>query len=91
MNRKQADEFFEHMDSCAECKEELRIQYLISEGMARLEDGKSFDLNKELDIRIESTRKSMKNKMISNFIIYGLEVIGILAVIFILFLVFTRG
>lgn len=91
MNRRQADEFFKHMDSCEGCKEELRIQYLISEGMARLEDGKGFDLNKELDIRIESTRKSMKNKMISNFVIYGLEVIGILAVIFILFLVFTRG
>lgn len=91
MNRRQAEEFFEHMDSCAECKEELRIQYLISEGMARLEDGKNFDLNNDLDSKIEKTRKGLKNRLITNLVIYGLEVIGILAVIFILFLVFTRA
>lgn len=90
LNRRQAINFFEHMEECPDCKEELRIQFLISEGMARLEDGKNFDLNSELDNKIEVTRKNIKNGIISNFVIYGLEVIGILAVIFILFLVFTR-
>lgn len=91
LNRKQAIKFFEHMEQCSDCKEELRIQFLISEGLIRLEDGTSFDLNNELDRRIEVTLKRLKNKTITNIIIYGLEVIGILAVIFILFLVFTKN
>jgi len=91
MNKKQAESFFEHFDSCEECKEELRIQYLISEGMVRLEDGKSFDLNKELDVKIEATKKAIKRRSRINMVVYSLEVVGILAVFFILFLVFTRG
>lgn len=90
MNKKQAREFFAHMERCSECSEELHIAYLISEGMIRLEDGKSFDLNAELDSKIEETKKAIKSRTITNSVIYSLEVIGIVAVLFILFLVFFR-
>ena len=41
-------QFIEHVESCESCKEELTIQYLSSEGIARLEEGKTFDLDREL-------------------------------------------
>ena len=37
----------EHIIHCPECKEELSIQLLLTEGINRLENGESFDLNKE--------------------------------------------
>ena len=89
LNRKQANEFFAHMQTCENCKEELRIQYLIKEGTLRLEEGDSFDLNKELDLKIEKTKKMIKKRMIANMVIYIMEAVAIAAVIFILILVFT--
>lgn len=90
LNNRQAKEFFAHMDSCENCKEELRIQYLIAEGTLRLEEGDSFDLNKELDIKLEKTKRILKSRKIANTIIYILEAIAILAVAFILILVFLK-
>ena len=91
LNKKQAKDFFAHMNECEDCKEELRIQYLIKEGTQRLEDGDSFDLNRELDLKIEKTKKTIKKRSIANTIIYIMEAVAIAAVIFILVLVFTRG
>jgi hypothetical protein len=91
LNKKQANDFFAHMHTCKDCMEELRIQYLIKEVPLRIEDGESFDLNKELDIKIEKTKKTIKKRSAANTVIYIMEAIAIVAVIFILFLVFTRG
>lgn len=77
------------MQTCESCKEELRIQYLIKEGTLRLEAGDSFDLNKELDLKIEKTKKTIKKRTIANTVIYIMEAVAIVAVIFILILVFT--
>ena len=35
------------MQECPGCKEELVIQFLVTEGMQRLEDGDAFDLQRE--------------------------------------------
>ena len=40
--------FCNHAKACADCHEELDIQFLVSEGMVRLEEGDAFDLNREL-------------------------------------------
>jgi len=90
LNNRQAKEFFEHFESCEICKEELRIQYLIDEGARRLEEGDSFDLNKELDCKIEKTKKILKNRKRANTAIYIMEVVALAAVIFILILVFVK-
>ena len=37
-------EFMDHIVNCEECMEELSIQFLVLEGMARLESGNVFDL-----------------------------------------------
>ncbi len=41
--------FKDHYDACKDCKEELVIQFLVKEGMVRLEEGSAFDLQKELN------------------------------------------
>ncbi len=85
-----AEAFLRHIEQCEECKEELCIQYLVMEGRARLEDGNSFNLNKELELKIENSKKILKRRKIGTWVIYVLEFMAIIAIMFILFLVFYR-
>jgi Zn ribbon nucleic-acid-binding protein len=50
----------EHIRKCPACKEELTIQFLLEEGLNRLEAGESFDLNKELEKRLVSRKEENK-------------------------------
>lgn len=81
--------FSEHMEGCAECKEELVIQFLVIEGMVHLEEGNAFDLQKELDIRLHEARRRIR--IHDSFIYVGqmLETFAVLlliaAVIWIIF------
>lgn len=52
--------FREHMKLCDNCKEELVIQFLVTEGMAQLEDGNAFDLQGELDKRMEEAERRIR-------------------------------
>ena len=52
--------FYEHMERCADCEEELDIQFLVMEGIQRLEDGNAFDLQFELRQRLEETRRKIR-------------------------------
>lgn len=45
-------QFMGHVEKCESCKEELSIQFLISEGLNTLNDGGSFNLQEALDNRI---------------------------------------
>lgn len=51
-----AENFIAHIESCQECMEEVSIQFLITEGMNRLEQGDTFELKKELGILIEENK-----------------------------------
>lgn len=53
-------EFDEHLKQCDNCKEELVIQFLVSEGMQRLEEGDAFDLQTELDTRISEAGRRLR-------------------------------
>lgn len=59
LEHKDLKKFIRHEESCEECREELTIQILIMEGMARLEDGAAFDLSKEVEMRMEAARHSI--------------------------------
>ena len=85
---KEAERFLKHIEGCSECKEELSIQYLVREGTARLEGGGSFDLSRDLDILIENSYHAIKKNRRAAAIVYSLEFIAMVAVIFILVLVF---
>ena len=52
--------FCRHMDECADCREELVIQFLVREGIQRLEEGRAFALQKELDLRLEQARQKIR-------------------------------
>ncbi len=54
------EEFLEHVKNCEECKEELTIQFLIQEGLQRLEDGDTFNLTKELNDMIYVSGKKLR-------------------------------
>lgn len=67
------NEFMEHIDNCSECREELSIQLLVSEGMARLETGNVFDLQRELKARIENAQHSLKIRENMKWLLFMLE------------------
>lgn len=71
-------EFMDHIEKCEECKEELTIQFLVLEGVARLETGNVFDLQKELKMRMEDADHGMKSRENMRFVLYALE--GLVAV-----------
>lgn len=80
LDYRQLMEFKKHMENCENCKEELTIQFLVTEGMARLEDGSAFDLQKELNVRLEETKKTVKFHKTFVDIGFILEVIAILII-----------
>lgn len=56
-------EFYEHMQSCEDCKEEMTINFLVTDGLQKLENGEAFDLHKEWGRRLdESKRKIRRNE-----------------------------
>lgn len=52
--------FCGHMEKCENCKEELVIQFLVTEGIQRLEDGNAFDLQSELEQRLDEARRRLR-------------------------------
>lgn len=60
MNYPTLKEFAAHLEECPDCKEELTIQFLVTEGVARLEQGSAFDLNKELNQRLIKAKNKLE-------------------------------
>lgn len=57
-----AQKFVEHIRSCNECMEELTIEYLLSEGMSRLENADDINIQKELEDMLNRTMARVKRK-----------------------------
>lgn len=69
--------FSGHMEGCEGCREELVIQFLVTEGIQRLEDGNAFDLQAELDKRLEETRQQIRVHSIFMHIGTVMEIIAV--------------
>jgi hypothetical protein len=69
--------FSEHIDKCEDCKEELVIRFLVAEGIQRLEDGNAFDLQSELDTRLEETRRKIRFHNCFLYFGFALEVVAV--------------
>ena len=52
--------FNSHMKDCENCREELTIQFLVTEGVQRLEDGSAFDLQGELRQHLEESNRRVR-------------------------------
>lgn len=85
---KELKNFLSHVECCAECREELTIQVLISEGMARLEEGSAFDLQREMRRRMQEAEKSIRLHRMFRYIGITMEAAAVAAVI-LLAIVFT--
>ena len=60
MDRRERRAFLNHVDHCASCLEELSIQFLVVVGMQRLENGDTFDLNRELRSRLDMEKRHVR-------------------------------
>lgn len=74
-------EFMEHINKCEECKEELTIQFLVVEGLARLEAGNVFDLKSELELRMEEAVHALKMRESMQWFLYALDGLVVVAAI----------
>ena len=83
-------EFMKHVTECEECKEELTIQYLVTEGMQHLEKNSTFDLQGQLEKKMESAARKVRSRKRAIVCMYVMETIAILAVIFMTVLVILK-
>lgn len=75
------EEFLIHIEECEQCREELSIQYLVAEGLQRLEEGSTFDLQSELENRLDFAQSRIRLRNILFKALYTIEILTILAVI----------
>lgn len=83
------EEFVEHVESCPECKEELSIQFLVTEGLERLEGGNNFNLQEELLMKLEGAEHRINVHRMLWYILLCLET-AVAAAIIIAFCVVFR-
>lgn len=63
LNTRQTVDFVNHVNECPECMEELSVDFLVNEGLKRLDSATSFNLEEELKEKLE---KSLKNARFSH-------------------------
>lgn len=81
-------EFVEHVNTCAECREELDIQLLVSEGIARLNDGGTLDLRHEMDERMAAALYDIHMHKTLRILVGALQTMAALAFLLIIILLF---
>ncbi len=80
--------FVEHWRNCPNCKEELNIQFLIDEGLVRLEEGGDFDLQKEMHELLQEANRKVRfherwlriGRVLENLVILGVVVAVVLMI-----------
>ena len=78
LDNRELSEFLSHVESCADCKEELTIQFLVQVGMKRLEDGNTFNLRNELDALLVDANKRLtarKYLVISSYLLQAVVLV----------------
>ncbi len=54
---------YEHLEHCEDCREELEINFLMTEGLRRAESGEVFDLKADLDkMLLQSKQKFIRHE-----------------------------
>lgn len=81
-------EFVEHIENCPECKEELTIQFLVTEGMGKLEEGDDFNLQKALFVKMENAWQRVRINRTLRYTLLCLEAAVAAAIIIALCIVF---
>jgi len=90
LDGRQLQSFMRHLSECEECKEELAIQYLVTEGMQRLEKGSTLDLQGQLEKKMESAKKKIRSRKRVICFMYVMETLAILGVVLMTVLVIIK-
>ena len=61
--------FLDHIKECPDCKEELTIRYMISEGLMKAEQNNEYDLLHGLEDKMASSYKKIRNYDIGVFLV----------------------
>ena len=56
---KELSRFIDHIDNCSECREELSIQFLVTEGMNVLKGADSYNLQSCLDNKLSYSHRRL--------------------------------
>ena len=59
----------------------MSIQFLVTEGMARLEDGSAFDLNQELRNLMDISKSRIRVHKGMQYLGIGIEVVALVAIL----------
>ena len=60
LNLKKTKRLLEHVECCPECKEEMKIQFLVMEGMKRREFGGGYNLEEEFEQSIKEALRECR-------------------------------
>lgn len=81
--------FLDHIKDCPDCKEELTIRYMISEGLIKAEQNNEYNLLHGLEEKMAASYKKIRNYDIAVFLVSFLVFVTIgfvaLAIIFAIF------
>lgn len=81
LDNKEKRFFMKHIDHCTGCKEELKIQYLVREGLSRLEKGKNFDFHKDFDYKVKQEKSDGNKIYVMQNMVNMLSVVSVIGVI----------
>lgn len=84
LDERKTKELLKHIDECPACYEEMRTEYLVVEGLKRLESGQNFDLNTEFDLMLEETGRSNRRIFMANYLVAGVFTAMLLFTLFVL-------
>lgn len=61
--------FLDHIKECPDCKEELTIRYMVSEGLIKAEQDNEYDLLHGLEEKMQGSYKKIRNYDIGVFLV----------------------
>lgn len=67
LSPKETDILLKHVSECKNCKEELTIQYMVSEGLLRAETENNYNLLQGLEDRIKDSVRLVKSNEFLHF------------------------
>lgn len=88
LSGKELRQFVEHLDQCPDCMEETTIQFLSTEGLVRLEEGATFHLDQELQMKIKMALRREKFRRRFRLLLFSVEITSIIVILFVFIYIF---
>ena len=76
----------EHIKTCPACREELTIQYLVSEGLNHLDEIDDYNLMTRLNLKLEKSERDIREKQRKGMIYMAVLILALCFVAVVVFL-----